>query len=169
MRRRGASTIGQMMQGEMAGTRLRGNDPRAYAQGSLGWGVDDVSFVFPDGSRLPTRLIAVLREEDRDWKEVHLHFSVGVPNDEAMQLTEAPQPEPAMRAADDCAPRTARRQSCCREPSLLTPGELQPTGRRDLPTDQRPGSATEQPEAAHARLRDEENSALGHMPRLPAL
>lgn len=84
------ATYGQMMQGEMAGTRLEGNDPRAYAQGSLGWGVDEPSFVFPDGSRLPTRLTAVLTEEDGDWKVVHLHFSVGVPDDEAMQLTKAP-------------------------------------------------------------------------------
>lgn len=35
-------------------------------------------------------LTAVLREEDGDWKVVHLHFSVGVPDEEAMQLTEVP-------------------------------------------------------------------------------
>lgn len=80
------STYAQMMQGEMAGTRLEGSNPRAYAQGSVGWGVDEPSFVFPDGSRLPTRLTAVLCEENGDWKAVHLHFSVGVPDEQAMQL-----------------------------------------------------------------------------------
>lgn len=83
------ATYGQMMQGEMAGTRLEGNDPRAYAQGALGWGVDEPSFVFPDGNRLPTRLTAVLCEEDGGWKVVHLHFSVGVPDEQAMQLADA--------------------------------------------------------------------------------
>jgi hypothetical protein len=81
------STYGQMMQGEMAGTRLEGRDPRAYEEGSLGWGVDEPHFVFPDASRLPTRLTAVLRQDDGEWKVVHLHFSVGVPDEQAMQLT----------------------------------------------------------------------------------
>ncbi len=81
------STYEQMMAGEMAGTRLEGGDPRAYEEGSMGWGVDEPHFVFPDGSRLATRLSAVLRQEDGDWKVVHLHFSVGVPDEQAMQLT----------------------------------------------------------------------------------
>lgn len=81
------STYGQMMAGEMAGTRLEGANPRAYEEGSLGWAVDESRFVFPDGSRLPTRLTAVLRQEDGDWKVVHLHFSVGVPDEQAIELT----------------------------------------------------------------------------------
>ena len=80
------ATYEQMMGGEMAGTRLEAGDPRAYEEGSLGWGVDEPQFVFPDGSRLPTRLTAVLSEEGGDWKIVHLHFSVGVPDEQAMQL-----------------------------------------------------------------------------------
>jgi ketosteroid isomerase-like protein len=83
------STYEQMMQGEMAGTRLEGGEPRAYEEGTLGWGVDEPSFVFPDGSRLQTRLTAVLRQEDGDWKVVHLHFSVGVPDETAMELAAA--------------------------------------------------------------------------------
>jgi hypothetical protein len=45
----------------------------------VGWGTDRPRFVFPDGSRLPTRLTAVLRHQDGDWKVVQLHFFVGVP------------------------------------------------------------------------------------------
>ena len=81
------STYEHMMQGEMAGTRLEGSAPRAYEEGSLGWGVDEPHFVFPDGSRLPTRLTAILREEEGAWKVLHLHFSIGVPDEQAMELT----------------------------------------------------------------------------------
>jgi hypothetical protein len=68
-----------------AGLRLEGDDPRGYEEGSVGWGVDRPRFVLPDGSTLPTRLTAVLRREGGDWKVVHLHFSVGVPDEEAIQ------------------------------------------------------------------------------------
>jgi len=68
-----------------AGIRLEGDDPRGYEEGSLGWGVDLPAFVFPDGGRLPTRLTAVLRHEDGEWKVVHLHFSVGVPDQDAIE------------------------------------------------------------------------------------
>jgi SnoaL-like protein len=68
-----------------AGLRLEGTAPRGYEEGSVGFGTDRPSFVLPDGSRLPTRLTAVLRREDDDWKVVHLHFSVGVPDEEAIQ------------------------------------------------------------------------------------
>jgi hypothetical protein len=68
-----------------AGLRLEGDDPRGWEEGSLGWGTDRPRFVLPDGSTLPTRLTAVLRREDGDWKVVHLHFSVGVSDEEAIQ------------------------------------------------------------------------------------
>jgi hypothetical protein len=67
------------------GLTLRAEDPRGYEEGTLGWGVDRPSFVLPDGSYLPTRMTAVLRNEGDDWKIVHLHFSVGVPDEEAIQ------------------------------------------------------------------------------------
>jgi hypothetical protein len=55
---------------------------------SVGWGTDRPRFVFPDGSRLPTRLTAVLRHQDGDWKVVHLHFPVGVPDEQAIEPAE---------------------------------------------------------------------------------
>jgi hypothetical protein len=79
-------TYEKMMRGEMAGTRLEPGDPRAYEEGAVGWGVDQPDFVFPDGSRLPTRLTAVLYDEQGEWKILHLHFSVGVPDEQAMEL-----------------------------------------------------------------------------------
>lgn len=74
-----ASQISQL------GITLRGESQRGYAEGTLGFGVDTPSFVLPDGSTLPTRLTAVLREESGEWKIVHLHFSVGVPDEEAIR------------------------------------------------------------------------------------
>jgi hypothetical protein len=68
-----------------AGLSLRGDDPTGYAEGTVGWGVDQPGFVLPDGSTLPTRLTAVLHEEGGEWKVVHLHFSVGVPDEDAIQ------------------------------------------------------------------------------------
>jgi hypothetical protein len=76
------------MAGEMAGMRLEGDDPRGFEEGSTGWGVDTPAFVFPDGSRLSTRLTAVVHREGGEWKIVHLHFSVGVPDEDAIEPAE---------------------------------------------------------------------------------
>ena len=105
------AAYGQMMAGEMAGTRLRGNDPRAYAQASLGWGIDEPSFVFPDGSRLPThaspRSCARMTATGR-WSTSTSPSAC--PTSRRCNLP-GPPPELAMRAADGCATRTARRWS----------------------------------------------------------
>ena len=76
-------------QGAAKGIRLEGEDPRGYEDGAMGWGTDRAAFVLPDGSRLSTRLTAVLRNEQGEWKVVHLHFSVGVPDEEAVQPADA--------------------------------------------------------------------------------
>jgi SnoaL-like protein len=68
-----------------SGVTLQGSAPRGWSEGTVGWGRDTPAFVLPDGRRLPTRLTAVLRQEDGDWKIVHLHFSVGVPDEEALE------------------------------------------------------------------------------------
>lgn len=72
-----------------AGIKLRGDDPRGYEEGSVGWAVDRPSFVMPNGAELPTRLTGVLHKESDEWKIVHLHFSVGVPDEQAMELASA--------------------------------------------------------------------------------
>ena len=41
---------------EAEGVRLEPSDPRGYAEGSLGWVVDQPRFVFPDGSAMQTRV-----------------------------------------------------------------------------------------------------------------
>jgi hypothetical protein len=71
---------------EAEGVRLEPDDPRGYEEGSMGWVVDDPIFIFPDGSAIQTRLTSVMRQEDGLWKLVHAHFSVGVPDEEVVEL-----------------------------------------------------------------------------------
>lgn len=68
------------------GLVLRGGDsPSGWAAGDLGFALDEPAFVLPDGSTLPTRLTAVLTRDSEAWRIAHLHFSVGVPDDEAVE------------------------------------------------------------------------------------
>lgn len=62
-----------------------GENPRGFEEGSVGFAVDSPRFVLPDGSFLRTRLTAVLHVEAATWKVVHLHFSVGVPDQQAIR------------------------------------------------------------------------------------
>jgi hypothetical protein len=71
---------------EAEGVRLEAKNPVGYEAGSLGWVVDQPAFVFPDGSVMQTRLTAVMRQEEGRWKLVHMHFSVGVPDEQVVQL-----------------------------------------------------------------------------------
>ena len=72
---------------EVEGLRLEtGGDALAFEEGSMGWVADEPTFVFPDGSRMKTRLTAVLREAAGNWALVHMHVSVGVPDEEVAEL-----------------------------------------------------------------------------------
>ncbi len=72
---------------ETEGFRIEaGEDPAGYEEGSLCWFVDEPTFFFPDGSSMDTRLTAVMHQEDGRWKLVHMHVSVGVPDEEVVEL-----------------------------------------------------------------------------------
>ena len=71
---------------EAEGVRIEAKDPLGYEEGSLGWVVDEPTFFFPDGSGMQTRLTAVMHREDERWKLVHMHVSVGVPDEEVVEL-----------------------------------------------------------------------------------
>jgi hypothetical protein len=73
---------------EAEGVRIEAGDPLGYEEGSLGWVVDEPTFFFPDGSGMQTRLTAVMHWEDDRWKIVHMHVSVGVPDEEVVELQE---------------------------------------------------------------------------------
>ena len=63
-----------------------GPNPTGYLEGTMGWFVDEPWFGFPGGAGMRTRLTAVVREESARWKVVHMHFSVGVPDDDVQGL-----------------------------------------------------------------------------------
>jgi hypothetical protein len=66
--------------------RLEGGpSPGGWERDDAGFATDEPRFVLPDGSYLPTRLTGVLQREDGRWKVVHLHFSVGVPDEQALR------------------------------------------------------------------------------------
>jgi ketosteroid isomerase-like protein len=82
-----------------AGLRVEASVTHAFDEGAAGWVFGWVTFVFPDGSQLPTRVTAVFRRESNGWKLRHAHFSVAVPDGVAtveadgwlQQLGERPQ------------------------------------------------------------------------------
>lgn len=64
-----------------------GPRPAGFERGDVGWFVDEPTYVFPDGSgRMTTRLTAILQREEGDWRIVHMHVSVGVPDEEVLEL-----------------------------------------------------------------------------------
>lgn len=71
---------------ETEGVRLVPSNPAGYAEGSVGWVVDEPLFHFPDGSVMQTRVTAVLHETEGAWKLIHMHVSVGVPDEEVIAL-----------------------------------------------------------------------------------
>lgn len=72
------------------GVRFEAGTIRAWAEGPMGWAVDEPTIVLPDGARLPTRMTAVLRREpDGALRIVHQHFSWAVPDDVAMEHASA--------------------------------------------------------------------------------
>jgi ketosteroid isomerase-like protein len=72
-----------------SGARVEPSALRAWADGSLGWAVGWTTFVFAPKERLPSRFTAVLRDEDGDWRLVHAHFSVAVPDEVALEHVDA--------------------------------------------------------------------------------
>lgn len=62
-----------------------GPRPQAWAEGSMGFAADEPIMTFGD-VRIVTRLLAVFRLEDGEWRMVAAHFSAGVPDQEVTEL-----------------------------------------------------------------------------------
>jgi len=72
---------------EMEGLRFEaGEEPQGYEEGSMGWVADRPKAVLPDGNAISTRLTGVVRQEEGEWRLVHIHISVGVPDEEVVEL-----------------------------------------------------------------------------------
>jgi hypothetical protein len=70
----------------MEGLRFEaGEEPHGYEGGLMGWVADRPRAVLPDGNAISTRLTGVLRQEEGEWRFVHIHISVGVPDEEMVE------------------------------------------------------------------------------------
>ena len=69
---------------EMGGLRVVGSDPQAYSTDTVGWVADRPTFRLPDGTDIPLRNTLVFVKEAGDWKLIHQHLSIGVPNQAAV-------------------------------------------------------------------------------------
>lgn len=65
-------------------TLRAGDDPRGYAEGAVGFASDTPTAVGTEGW-IPTRITAVVHQEESEWKIVHVHVSVGVPDEAVLQ------------------------------------------------------------------------------------
>ena len=64
------------------GVLVKEGNPRGFADGTMGWVIDQPRFIWEDESSVQTRLTAVVVNEDEEWKVMHVHISLGVPNKE---------------------------------------------------------------------------------------
>jgi hypothetical protein len=71
---------------EAEGVTMTPASPQGYEEGTMGWIVDQPAFGLPDGSSVGFRVTSVFRREDGAWKLVHMHASVGVPDEEVVEL-----------------------------------------------------------------------------------
>jgi SnoaL-like domain len=64
------------------GFPVQAGNPVAYSQGEVGWIADQGTMGGPDGS-MDFRLTVVVVRVGGEWKVAQMHFSLGVPNEEA--------------------------------------------------------------------------------------
>jgi hypothetical protein len=73
----------------LRGITVERSDARGFRHADFGWIIDRPVFVLPGGHKLRTRLSAVVRKERNSWKIVHVHISVQVPDEVAVDQAAA--------------------------------------------------------------------------------
>jgi hypothetical protein len=71
-----------------AGVHVVPGNPQAFVEGTIGWLADRPIFKLPDGSVIESRVTAVLRQQEGQWKFVQQHFSYAVRNEEVIDVGE---------------------------------------------------------------------------------
>lgn len=71
-----------------SGTRILAGDPQAFCEGALGWVVDHVTVRSAEGDNVRARITMIFWRDSGTWKIVHLHNSIGIPNDEVQVFRE---------------------------------------------------------------------------------
>jgi ketosteroid isomerase-like protein len=70
---------------EMGGNvKLKVGELDAFVEGTVGWAASSARWQLPKGQEIPIRLTAVFHQEDKEWKIVQNHASIGVPNTETL-------------------------------------------------------------------------------------
>jgi hypothetical protein len=67
-----------------AGVEIIPGEPAAYQEGNVGWAVDRRLRFRVAEQEIPFRMSVVYHQEDGEWKMVHFHSSIGVPNEDAI-------------------------------------------------------------------------------------
>ena len=67
------------------GFRIEAGPVRAYERGELGYAVNTPRFTAPNGPALRLRMTTVFVKEDGAWKLLHMHASMPVPDEVAME------------------------------------------------------------------------------------
>jgi ketosteroid isomerase-like protein len=67
---------------EMSGAQMKAGELQAFVEGTVGWVVDHPTLHLPNGQEVAFRGTVVFHNEDGDWKIVHTHHSIGVPNED---------------------------------------------------------------------------------------
>jgi adenylate cyclase len=70
----------------MPGVRVDPGGTRGYANGDVGYAIGEPTWHLPGDMTLQMRSTFVLQREDGAWKIVHLHASVGIPDEKAVQM-----------------------------------------------------------------------------------
>lgn len=66
---------------DKVGPEIKVDDLKAYSDGPFGWVVDLVTARLPNGAVVPVRHTYVFHKENHEWKVVHAHISVCVPDE----------------------------------------------------------------------------------------
>jgi ketosteroid isomerase-like protein len=69
----------------LEGFRIEPGAIKAYEHGDLGYAVNTPCFVAPNGATLRLRMTTVFVKEDGTWKLLHMHASMPVPDEVAME------------------------------------------------------------------------------------
>lgn len=72
----------QLQTAALDGVQIEPGELIAYSVGDLGWVVDRPLIKLPDGMAIPMRSTLVFQCTQGQWRLVHQHNSVGVPNEE---------------------------------------------------------------------------------------
>jgi hypothetical protein len=64
-----------------ASLEFKVDDLNTFCEGEFGWAVDRVIAKLPNGIEIPVRHTYIFHKERDQWKIVHAHISVGVPDE----------------------------------------------------------------------------------------